>query len=82
MPQIEVTFDIDANGILHVSAKDKGTGKEKKIRIEGSSGLSPAEVEQMRREAEAHADEDKQQARADRGPQPGRPDRSTRSRSC
>jgi molecular chaperone DnaK len=59
MPQIEVSFDIDANGILHVSAKDLGTGKEKKIRIESSSGLSSAEVEKMRREAEAHADEDK-----------------------
>ena len=61
MPQIEVTFDIDANGILNVSAKDLGTGKEKKIRIEGSSGLSPDEVERMRQDAESHADEDKQQ---------------------
>jgi molecular chaperone DnaK len=59
MPQIEVSFDIDANGILHVSAKDLGTGKEKKIRIESSSGISQADVERMRREAEAHADEDK-----------------------
>jgi molecular chaperone DnaK len=59
VPQIEVTFDIDANGILHVSAKDLGTGKEQKIRIEGSSGLSEAEVERMRKEAESHADEDK-----------------------
>ena len=59
MPQIEVTFDIDANGILNVSAKDVGTGKEQKIRIEGSSGLSEAEVERMRKEAEAHAEEDK-----------------------
>jgi molecular chaperone DnaK len=59
MPQIEVTFDIDANGILHVTAKDKGTGKEQKIRIESSSGLSSGEVDKMRREAEAHADEDK-----------------------
>ncbi|HKQ47045.1 MAG TPA: molecular chaperone DnaK [Phycisphaerae bacterium] len=59
VPQIEVTFDIDANGILHVSAKDLGTGKEQKIKIEGSSGLSDAEVEKMRKEAEAHADEDK-----------------------
>ncbi|RIK65129.1 MAG: molecular chaperone DnaK [Planctomycetota bacterium] len=58
VPQIEVTFDIDANGILHVSAKDMGTGKEQKIRIEGSSGLSEAEVERMRKEAEAHAAED------------------------
>jgi molecular chaperone DnaK len=59
MPQIDVTFDIDANGILHVSAKDKGTGKEQKIRIESSSGLSSTDVEKMRREAESHADEDK-----------------------
>ena len=59
MPQIEVAFDIDANGILHVSAKDVGTGKEQKIRIESSSGLSAAEVEKMRKDAEAHADEDK-----------------------
>ncbi len=59
MPQIEVTFDIDANGILNVSAKDKGTGKQQKIRIESSSGLSREEVERMRREAEAHADEDR-----------------------
>jgi molecular chaperone DnaK len=59
MPQIEVAFDIDANGILHVSAKDLGTGKEQKIRIESSSGLSQAEVERMRRDAESHADEDK-----------------------
>src|SRR2546426_1341563 len=59
VPQIEVTFDIDANGILHVSAKDLGTGKEQKISITGSSGLSKDEVEQMRREAEAHAEEDK-----------------------
>jgi molecular chaperone DnaK len=59
LPQIEVTFDIDANGILHVSAKDLGTGKEQKIRIESSSGLSSAEVEKMRRDADSHADEDK-----------------------
>ncbi|MBE7503860.1 MAG: molecular chaperone DnaK [Verrucomicrobiales bacterium] len=59
VPQIEVTFDIDANGILHVSAKDLGTGKEQKITITASSGLSKDEVERMRREAEAHADEDK-----------------------
>jgi molecular chaperone DnaK len=58
-PQIEVTFDIDANGILHVSAKDLGTGKEQKIRIESSSGLSQSEVDKMRREADTHADEDK-----------------------
>jgi molecular chaperone DnaK len=59
MPQIDVTFDIDANGILNVSAKDKKTGKEAKIRIESSSGLSQAEVEKMKRDAESHADEDK-----------------------
>jgi molecular chaperone DnaK len=58
-PKIEVTFDIDANGILNVSARDVATGKEKKIRIESSSGLSAAEVEKMRRDAEAHAGEDK-----------------------
>ena len=59
MPQIEVTFDIDANGILHVGAKDLGTGKEQKITITASSGLSKDEVEKMRKDAEAHADEDK-----------------------
>jgi molecular chaperone DnaK len=59
VPQIEVTFDLDANGILHVSAKDLGTGKEKKISITGSSGLNEEEVERMRQEAEAHAEEDK-----------------------
>ena len=59
VPQIEVTFDIDANGILNVSAKDKGTGKEQKIRIEASSGLSEEEIEKMRKEAEANAETDK-----------------------
>ncbi len=59
VPQIEVTFDIDANGILHVSAKDLGTGKSQKITITASSGLSKDEVEKMRKEAEAHAEEDK-----------------------
>ena len=59
LPQIEVTFDIDANGILHVSAKDKKTGKEKKISIEGSSGLTDAEIERAKREAEEHAEEDR-----------------------
>jgi molecular chaperone DnaK len=58
-PQIEVTFDIDANGVLNVSAKDLGTGKENKIRIEGSSGMTQDEIERMRRDAESHADEDK-----------------------
>ena len=57
-PQIEVTFDIDANGILHVSAKDKNTGKENKISIEGSSGLSDEEIEKAKRDAEEHAEED------------------------
>ena len=59
VPQVEVTFDIDANGILHVGAKDLGTGKEQKITITASSGLSKDEVEKMRRDAEAHAEEDK-----------------------
>ncbi len=59
MPQIEVIFDIDANGILHVSAKDKGTGKESKITIQGSSGLSEEEIERMVKDAEANAEEDK-----------------------
>jgi molecular chaperone DnaK len=59
MPQIEVTFDIDANGILHVGAKDLGTGKEQKITITASSGLSKEEIEKMRQDAELHADEDK-----------------------
>src|ERR1041385_4283625 len=59
VPQVEVTFDIDANGILHVSAKDLGTGKEQKITITASSGLSKDEVEKMRKDAEAHAEEDK-----------------------
>jgi len=59
VPQIEVTFDIDANGILNVSAKDLGTGKEQKITITASSGLSKDEVERMRKDADAHADEDK-----------------------
>jgi molecular chaperone DnaK len=59
MPQIEVSFDIDHNGILHVSAKDLGTGKENKIKIESSSGISASDVERMRREAESHADDDK-----------------------
>ena len=60
VPQIEVTFDIDANGILNVSAKDTATGKEQKITITASSGLSDAEIEQMVKDAEAHAEEDKQ----------------------
>ncbi len=60
VPQVEVTFNLDANGILNVSAKDKGTGKEQSITIQGSSGLSKDEVEKMRKDAEAHAEEDKQ----------------------
>ncbi|MFA7314619.1 MAG: molecular chaperone DnaK [Candidatus Magasanikbacteria bacterium] len=59
VPQIEVKFDLDANGVLQVSAKDKGTGKEQSIRIEASSGLSDEEIEKMKKDAEAHADEDK-----------------------
>jgi molecular chaperone DnaK len=61
VPQIEVTFDIDANGIVHVSAKDLGTGKEQKIRIESSSGLSDSEIDRMVKEAELHAEEDKKE---------------------
>jgi len=61
VPQIEVAFDIDANGIVHVSAKDLGTGKEQKIRIESSSGLSEDEIEKMVKEAELHAEEDKKE---------------------
>jgi molecular chaperone DnaK len=61
VPQIEVTFDIDANGILHVSAKDKGTGKEQKIRIEASSGLTDAEIEKMRNEAKANEQSDREE---------------------
>jgi molecular chaperone DnaK len=60
MPQVEVTFDIDANGILHVSAKDRATGKEQKIRIEASSGLSDSEIDRMVKDAEAHASEDEE----------------------
>lgn len=59
VPQIEVTFNLDANGILNVTAKDKGTGKEQNITIQGSGGLDKAEIEKMRKDAEAHAEEDK-----------------------
>src|SRR5204863_3159405 len=59
VPQVEVTFDIDANGILHVSAKDLGTGKEQKITITASSGLSKEEIQKMQKDAELHAEEDK-----------------------
>ena len=58
LPQVEVTFDVDANGILTVKAKEKTTGKEQSIRIEGSTGLSKDDIEKMKRDAEAHADED------------------------
>ena len=58
-PQIEVTFDIDANGILHVTAKDKATGKEQKVTITGSTSLAKEEIERMVKEAEAHAEEDR-----------------------
>ena len=61
MPQIEVTFDIDANGILSVAAKDLGTGKEQKIEIKGGSGLADSEVEQMIKDAESHAEDDRKQ---------------------
>jgi molecular chaperone DnaK len=64
VPQVEVTFDIDVNGIVHVSAKDLGTGKEQKISITASSGLSKEEIEKMVRDAEAHADEDKKKREA------------------
>lgn len=64
VPQIEVTFDIDANGILNVSAKDKATGKQQSIRIEGSSGLSKEEIERLQREAEVHAQEDRRKKEA------------------
>ena len=59
LPQVEVTFDIDANGILHVTAKDKATNKEQKIKIEASSGLSDAEIDKMVKDAEVNASEDK-----------------------
>ncbi|MFL6843319.1 MAG: molecular chaperone DnaK, partial [Allosphingosinicella sp.] len=64
VPQIEVTFDIDANGIVHVSAKDKGTGKEQQIRIQASGGLSDSDIEKMVREAESFADDDKKRREA------------------
>jgi len=64
VPQVEVTFDLDANGILHVSAKDLGTGKEQSIRITASSGLSEEEIKRMQKDAEAHADEDRKRKEA------------------
>jgi len=63
MPQVEVTFDIDANGIVHVSAKDLGTGREQKITITSSGGLSDSDIERLVREAESHSDEDKERRR-------------------
>ena len=72
MPQVEVSFDIDANGILNVSAKDKATGKEQKIVIKASSGLNEDEIKRMVRDAEAHAEEDKRFPRAGRHAQQGR----------
>ena len=73
VPQVEVTFDIDANGIANVSAKDLGTGKEQKITITSSSGLAKDEVDRMMKEAESHAEDDKKRQGRDRGPQPRRP---------
>ena len=73
MPQIEVTFDIDANGILHVSAKDKATSKENKITIKANSGLNEDEIQRMVKDAEAHAEEDRKLMEARAGAQrPGR----------
>ena len=71
MPQVEVTFDIDANGIINVSAKDLGTGNQQQIRIEGGSGLSEDEVERMMTEAESHADEARRLRERRRGSEPG-----------
>jgi molecular chaperone DnaK len=64
LPQVEVTFDLDANGIVNVSAKDKATGKEQQIRIQASGGLSEADIEKMVKDAESHAEEDKQRRAA------------------
>ena len=64
LPQIEVTFDIDANGIVSVSAKDKATGKEQQIKIQASGGLSDADIDKMVKEAESNAAEDKREKRA------------------
>jgi molecular chaperone DnaK len=72
VPQIEVTFDIDANGIVHVSAKDKGTGKEQSMTITGQSSLSKDQIDQMVKDAEAHAEPRTPNARRGRRPQPGR----------
>ena len=72
MPQIEVTFDIDVNGIVNVSAKDLGTGKEQKITISSSNKLSEEEINQKVKEAEMYAEEDKKKKRSDRSQEPGR----------
>ena len=72
LPQIEVTFDIDANGIVNVQARDKATGKEQQIRIQASGGLGDDEIETMVKDAESHAEEGQEAARRRRGPQPGR----------
>ena len=72
VPQIEVTFDIDANGIVHVSAKDRGTGKEQSMTISGGSALPKDEIDRMIKDAEEHAAEDQQASRGGRDPQPGR----------
>ena len=66
VPQIEVTFDIDANGIVNVSAKDKGTGKEQQIQIQASGGLSDNDIEKMVNEAQTHAEEDKSKKEAEK----------------
>src|SRR5207237_9652898 len=64
VPQMEVTFDIDANGLVNVHARDKGTGKEQQIRIQASGGLSEADIQKMVKDAEAHAEEDKKRKAA------------------
>ena len=69
VPQVEVTFDIDANGIVHVSAKDLGTGREQQMTITGGTALGKDEIDRMMKEAEAHAEEDRHAARGGRGPQ-------------
>ncbi len=79
MPQIEVTFDIDANGILHVSARDKATGKENKITIKANSGLSEDEIQKMVKDAEAHAEDDRKLMETGAGPQPARRPRAQRA---
>ena len=82
MPQIEVTFDIDADGILHVSAKDKATGREQKITITASSGLTKDEIDRMVREAEQHADEDRKRKRRSRRATRPTPWPTRRKRRC